>query len=278
MILYLFDKLTIDSSTSTTSSSTDPQSLSSQLNETETKTATSSESPSDCGNASQMLKQKKSTDPWDVTNPCWSEALLNGPSLPIIDSNNNNNNNNTCVTTESQSTQSITTTPISTTPQLSSSNETTSNTKSINTSDDIQASSNSRIMLPTVSISLHDLFSTLQELYTIIQHEFKIRLRQLILRIGIILITYFKTPIDNWLSQRLLHYFHSTFSDENLASMLETIKSKLYWYVFMMCKLIVSVTFVKHFFCALHSYSVKSSNVGLEFVCCLHFASPVNTS
>ncbi|CAH8864109.1 unnamed protein product [Trichobilharzia szidati] len=224
MILYLFDKLTIESSTPT-----DPQSLSSHLNETETKTVTSSESISDCGNASQTLKQKKSTDPWDVTNPCWSEALLNGPSLPIIDSNSNNNNNN-CVTTESQSTQSITTTPTATTPQLSSSNEITSNSKFTNTSDNIQTSSNSRIMLPTVSISLHDLFSTLQELYTIIQQEFKIRLRQLILRIGIILITYFKTPIDNWLSQRLLHYFHSTFSDENLASMLETIKTNIFHY------------------------------------------------
>ncbi|CAH8609878.1 unnamed protein product [Heterobilharzia americana] len=226
MIFYLFDKIITCSPISSSSSSNQQSWLPSSI-ETKVSIDATVESKTDSQLSTDInsLDNKLSIDPWDVTNPCWSEAFLNGPPIPIVkdNNNNNNNNNNTYETIDYQSVQQPTF--IS---QLSSCNNMKIDNQSTNTS--IEGNNNLKLTVPILSISLQDLCLALYELYALIGKQCKMCLRQLLLRIGFILITYFKTPIDNWLTKYLMLYFYNTFSDENFANMLDNIKTNIFFH------------------------------------------------
>ncbi|KAH8874784.1 Sorting nexin-14 [Schistosoma japonicum] len=242
IILYLFNKMV----TSSLTSSPINESISVTTNASHTLLSSSSSNVDMLSTQINSVQDdaNKTVDPWDVTNPCWSEALLNGPhsSNIIINDQYQNNNTTTNSSDDSSSCNSEThkSASVSSTSLIISSQKSSLSScetkmdiiKESSISDTFQSSTTKTAMdgrlLPVISITLHDIYCAFMELWLLIRKQSKIYLRYFLLRISMIFFTYFKSSIDNWLTNYLMHHVYNAFSDENLASVLNNIQKNVF--------------------------------------------------
>ncbi|KAK4468896.1 hypothetical protein MN116_008056 [Schistosoma mekongi] len=237
IILYLFNKMI----TSSLTSSSINESINVNTNVSHTLLSSSSSNVDMLSSQINSIQHdvNKTNDPWDVTSPCWSEALLDGPHLSNIITDDQFQNNNTTINSSSNSeihrSTSVSSASLIIPPQPSSlpTCETKMDIiKESSISDAFQWSTMKTAMdtrfLPVISITLHDVYCVFMELWLLIRKQSKIYLCNFLLRISMIFFTYFKSSIDNWLTNYLMHHVYNAFSDENLASVLNNIQKNIF--------------------------------------------------
>ncbi|CAH8538870.1 unnamed protein product [Schistosoma turkestanicum] len=167
--------------------------------------------------------QQSFIDPWDITDPCWSEALLNGPPVSNLIPNTNNNAKH-----ESNHHRTSSSSP-SSSLSLSSNEPRSNHAQSTLNIEQIQSTINDTHCLPIISITMHDLYHALMELYVSIKKQCKIYLNYFLLKFNTILFVLFQSTINYWLINYTLRFmYHNIISDENLANMLNNIEKNIF--------------------------------------------------
>ncbi|VDO64460.1 unnamed protein product [Schistosoma margrebowiei] len=233
-------KFSLHSNHSQLSSNVEMISSSSSSTTTTTAAAVASSSSIQSMNSLQEINIdniKSSIDPWDITNPYWNEAFLNGPSLsnvmttspppppPSPPSPPSTTTTNTTITTTN-------TNHITSRSHQSSSSSLTSSSSSLEPKlDPIPSSTtiNSHY-IPIISITFNDIYDAIYEFYLFIIKQCQFYFYYLIYKIIMILLIYFKSSINYWLMNYFIKSIYEIFSDENLAHILNNIKTSIFFH------------------------------------------------
>uniref|UniRef100_A0A094ZSH0 Sorting nexin-14 n=1 Tax=Schistosoma haematobium TaxID=6185 RepID=A0A094ZSH0_SCHHA len=168
---------------------------------------------------------KSSIDPWDITNPYWNEAFLNGPSLSNVMTTSSPPPPPPSPSSTTTTTTTTTTTNTNHIPSRSHQSSSSSSSSSETRLDPIQSH-----YISIISINFNDIYDAIYEFYLFIIKQCQFYFYYLIYKIIMILFIYFKSSINYWLMNYFIQSIYEIFSDENFAHILNNIKTSIFFH------------------------------------------------